>query len=101
MNELTPAQRERILERLREGRSLRAIEAETGNRRETVGRYGRKGGLLPTVKRVAASTHSTTSAGVRHGRSMAGVRHGGPAAGVRYGRLFGLRQRRLRHTSRR
>lgn len=41
MNKISPAQRERILECLREGRSLRAIEAETGHRRETIGRYGR------------------------------------------------------------
>jgi hypothetical protein len=88
MNELTPAQRERILERLREGRSLRAIEAETGHRRETVGRYGRKAGLLPPVKRIAASTRSTTSAGLRHGRPMAGVR-------------YGWRGGRSRHSSRR
>ena len=41
LNELTPVQRERILERVREGRSLRSIEAETGHRRETIGRYAR------------------------------------------------------------
>ncbi len=46
MNELSPWQRERILERLREGRSLRSIEAETGHRRETISRYGRDAGLL-------------------------------------------------------
>ena len=47
MNEISPWQRERILERLREGRSLRSIEAETGHRRETISRYGREAGLLP------------------------------------------------------
>ncbi|MBD5606130.1 MAG: hypothetical protein IAI48_13740, partial [Candidatus Eremiobacteraeota bacterium] len=46
MNELTPWQRERILERLREGRSLRAIQHETGHRRETIARYGRRAGIL-------------------------------------------------------
>jgi hypothetical protein len=53
MNELTPWQRERILERLREGRSLRQIESETGHRRETIARYGRRAGLLPPVVRRA------------------------------------------------
>jgi hypothetical protein len=51
MNELTPWQRERILKRLREGRSLRQIESETGHRRETIARYGRRAGLLPAVGR--------------------------------------------------
>jgi len=53
MNELTPWQRERILERLREGRSLRQIQSETGHRRETIARYGRRAGLLPAVGRRA------------------------------------------------
>ncbi len=44
-NSLTEAQRNRILERVREGRSLRAIEAETGHRRETISRYAREAGL--------------------------------------------------------
>ena len=50
MNELTPWQRERILERLREGRSLRAIQHETGHRRETIARYGRRAGILPPAR---------------------------------------------------
>ncbi len=54
-NVLSPAQRERILERLREGRSLRAIEAETGHRRETIGRYGREAGLLAPRNRTRAT----------------------------------------------
>ena len=41
MNELTAWQRERILERLRAGRSLRQIQLETGHRRETIANYGR------------------------------------------------------------
>ncbi len=44
-NSLTETQRNRILERVREGRSLRAIEAETGHRRETISRYAREAGL--------------------------------------------------------
>jgi hypothetical protein len=59
MNEITPAQRERILQRLREGQSLRSIEAATGHRRETIGRYGRAAGVLPAQRRhVKGSTLS-------------------------------------------
>lgn len=47
MNLLTARQRERILERLRRGDSLRKIESETGHRRETVARVGRLAGLIP------------------------------------------------------
>jgi DNA-binding CsgD family transcriptional regulator len=46
MNTLTEAQRERVLAMLREGKTLRRIEAETGHRRETVAAYGRRAGLL-------------------------------------------------------
>jgi len=46
MNTLTDAQRERILGLLREGKSLRRIEHETGHRRETIAAYGRRAGLL-------------------------------------------------------
>jgi len=59
MNEISPAQRERILERLREGRSLRAIEAETGHRRETIGRYGREAGILRPRLRVGRPARGT------------------------------------------
>lgn len=55
-NALTDAQRDRILERVREGRSLRAIEAETGHRRETISRYAREAGLRePRRKRLLGS----------------------------------------------
>ena len=47
MNELTERQRERIVERLRRGESLRAIQDATGHRRETVARYGRIAGVIP------------------------------------------------------
>ena len=61
MNTLTEAQRDRILTLLREGKSLRAIERETGHRRETVADYGRRAGLLgepvvPFIARTAART---------------------------------------------
>ncbi len=46
MNTLTEAQRERVLGMLREGKSLRRIEHETGHRRETIAAYGRQAGLL-------------------------------------------------------
>ena len=46
MNTLTDAQRARVLAMLREGKSLRRIEHETGHRRETIAAYGRRAGLL-------------------------------------------------------
>ena len=46
MNTLTDQQRERILGLLREGKSLRRIESETGHRRETIAAYGRRAGLI-------------------------------------------------------
>jgi len=46
MNTLTDQQRERILTLLRQGKSLRRIELETGHRRETIAAYGRRAGLL-------------------------------------------------------
>ncbi|HEX3468262.1 MAG TPA: hypothetical protein VHT05_09310 [Candidatus Elarobacter sp.] len=46
MNTLTDAQRDRILALLREGKSLRRIEHETGHRRETIAAYGRRAGLI-------------------------------------------------------
>ncbi|HEV3085725.1 MAG TPA: hypothetical protein VGX96_00775 [Candidatus Elarobacter sp.] len=46
MNTLTEAQRERVLTLLREGKTLRRIEHETGHRRETIAAYGRRAGLL-------------------------------------------------------
>ena len=46
MNTLTDAQRDRVLTLLREGKTLRRIEQETGHRRETIAAYGRRAGLL-------------------------------------------------------
>jgi hypothetical protein len=46
MNTLTEAQRARVLAMLREGKSLRRIESETGHRRETIAAYGRRAGLV-------------------------------------------------------
>ncbi len=46
MNTLTDAQRERVLALLRQGKSLRRIQDETGHRRETIAAYGRRAGLL-------------------------------------------------------
>lgn len=46
MNTLTDAQRERVLALLREGKTLRRIEHETGHRRETIAAYGRRAGVL-------------------------------------------------------
>jgi hypothetical protein len=49
MNTLTEEQRERLLALLREGKTLRRIEHETGHRRETIAAYGRRAGLLGGV----------------------------------------------------
>jgi hypothetical protein len=46
MNTLTDAQRDRVLALLRQGKTLRRIEHETGHRRETIAAYGRRAGLL-------------------------------------------------------
>ncbi|MEO7040192.1 MAG: hypothetical protein ABI186_09210 [Candidatus Elarobacter sp.] len=46
MNTLTEAQRERVLAMLRDGKTLRRIEHETGHRRETIAAYGRRAGLI-------------------------------------------------------
>ena len=46
MNTLTEAQRERVLSLLREGKTLRSIERETGHRRETIAAYGRRAGVI-------------------------------------------------------
>jgi len=46
MNTLTDAQRDRVLGLLRQGKTLRRIEQETGHRRETIAAYGRRAGLL-------------------------------------------------------
>jgi uncharacterized protein YerC len=57
MNTLTDAQRERVLGMLREGKSLRRIEHETGHRRETIAAYGRRAGLLgKRVTKIGAPT---------------------------------------------
>jgi len=45
MNTLTDEQRDRIVRLLREGKSLRQIERQTGHRRETIAYYGRQAGL--------------------------------------------------------
>ena len=56
MNTLTDAQRDRVLALLREGKTLRRIEHETGHRRETIAAYGRRAGLLDDkVVRIAAA----------------------------------------------
>ena len=62
MNELTTWQRERILQRLREGRTLRQIQSETGHRRETIARYGRLAGHLAGY----AAAHPCASFRRRH-----------------------------------
>ena len=55
MNTLTDQQRERVLHLLREGKSLRQIEDETGHRRETVALYGRRAGLLGGIAELDAA----------------------------------------------
>jgi uncharacterized protein YerC len=56
MNTLTDAQRDRVLALLREGKTLRRIERETGHRRETIAAYGRRAGLLDgKVVRIASA----------------------------------------------
>ncbi len=65
MSEISPAQPERILELLRKERSLRAIEAETGHRRKTIGRYGREAGLFAPLRRSTAHQRSTPSSPLR------------------------------------
>jgi hypothetical protein len=61
MNTLTDAQRERVLALLREGKTLRRIEHETGHRRETIAAYGRRAGLLDArVPRLSAAPGKPT-----------------------------------------
>jgi uncharacterized protein YerC len=48
MNTLTAVQRDRVLALIRQGKTLRAIQKETGHRRETIAAYGRRAGLLGT-----------------------------------------------------
>ena len=56
MNTLTDAQRDRVLALLKEGKTLRRIEQETGHRRETIAAYGRRAGLLDDkVVRITAA----------------------------------------------
>ena len=67
MNTLTDAQRERVLGLLRQGKTLRRIEHETGHRRETIAAYGRQAGLLPVKRavRVRPSAPAGTTAMLR------------------------------------
>ncbi len=62
MNTLTEAQRDRVLTLLREGKTLRRIERETGHRRETVAAYGREAGLLPFKRAARAPIVGTRDA---------------------------------------
>ena len=60
MNTLTDAQRDRVLALLREGKTLRRIEHETGHRRETIAAYGRRAGLLDgKVTKIASAPRTT------------------------------------------
>ena len=61
LNELTGAQRERILGFLRDGMSLRSIERLTGHRRETISRYARREGLELRQRRSCARSHSAAA----------------------------------------
>jgi DNA-binding CsgD family transcriptional regulator len=62
MNTLSDTQRERVLALLREGKSLRRIEHETGHRRETIAAYGRRAGLLPeTVTKLHARKEAASA----------------------------------------
>ncbi|HWT04785.1 MAG TPA: hypothetical protein VN224_03435 [Xanthomonadales bacterium] len=61
MNTLTDAQRDRVLALLREGKTLRRIEHETGHRRETIAAYGRRAGLLDDKVARIRSTPATTT----------------------------------------
>ncbi len=65
MNTLTDAQRDRVLRLLRDGKSLRRIEHETGHRRETIAEYGRRAGLLPQKRYVRRAAPSATTALLR------------------------------------
>lgn len=59
VNTLTDQQRERVLGLLRQGKTLRSIERETGHRRETIAAYGRRAGLLDSaVKELAGARES-------------------------------------------
>jgi uncharacterized protein YerC len=61
MNTLTDAQRDRVLALLREGKTLRRIEHETGHRRETIAAYGRRAGLLDgKVTKIAPRSSAPT-----------------------------------------
>jgi hypothetical protein len=83
MNTLTEAQRERVLALLREGKTLRRIEHETGHRRETIAAYGRRAGLLGgdvadlDAARVPASIcephHARIAAALEEGVSLRAV----------------------------
>jgi DNA invertase Pin-like site-specific DNA recombinase len=54
VNELTAAQRERILRYVRTGMSFRSIERLTGHRRETISRYARDQGIEVGSRRLRA-----------------------------------------------
>jgi hypothetical protein len=83
MNTLTEAQRDRVLAMLREGKTLRRIEQETGHRRETIAAYGRRAGLLDgnvadlSAAREPASVceplHDTIAEALRDGTSLRAV----------------------------
>ena len=83
MNTLTDAQRDRVLALLREGKTLRRIEHETGHRRETIAAYGRRAGLLDgevaelRVAREPASVcaphHMAIAEALRDGASLRAV----------------------------
>ena len=83
MNTLTEAQRDRVLAMLREGKTLRRIEHETGHRRETIAAYGRRAGLLDgqvadlNEAREPASVcephHDAIADGLRDGASLRAV----------------------------
>ena len=83
MNTLTDEQRERVLGLLRQGKTLRSIERETGHRRETIAAYGRRAGLLDGAVTELASAREPVSicqphrdavlAAIVHGKSLRAV----------------------------
>jgi uncharacterized protein YerC len=66
MNTLTDAQRDRVLALLRQGKTLRRIEQETGHRRETVAELAARlgfAGRYSTLKRYVRTTLTPSRTG--------------------------------------
>ena len=76
MNTLTQAQRDRLLALLREGKTLRQIEHETGHRRETIAAYARRAGLLGGEVVELAAPEATSVCEPHRERILTALREG-------------------------